>query len=71
MYYLKFVIFPLNNDTIVYAIAPVASKIIPNSAKPMEIIIKFVDTYLVDENKSTALYIKKEEKIKNTNPGIP
>jgi hypothetical protein len=62
---------PLNKETIVYTIADVANNTKPNSARPIEIIIKFVETYLVEENKSSATYKKKDENIRNIRPGIP
>ena len=46
-----------------------ASNKIPINAKPIEMIIRFVETYLVEENKSIDMYIKKDEQIKKINPG--
>lgn len=62
---------PLNKAIIVYTMAEVANSKMPNIANPNEIIIMLVDTYLVEENKSNEIYIKKEAHIKKIKPGIP
>ena len=67
-------ILPLSKAAIVYMIEAVANSTIPITAVPTDIsimLVILVDTYLVVENNSNALYMNTTDTSSDTMPGNP